>query len=92
MDCVILPGFHAGNLPHFPPLLQGNFIGFSADGDEVTDRLPGGSTDESDDVGMERNFPGFWMLGKFNTVILVGIFTVNLADGWMNGTDNRHTD
>ena len=31
--------------------------GFSCDGDGVSDGLPHGLTDESDDVQMERNFP-----------------------------------
>ena len=33
-----------------------------------------------------------WVLGKVHTAILVGIFMMILADGWMDGTDNRHTD
>ena len=43
------------------------------------DGLPDGSTDESDDVWMERNFPGLLHFRKFHTGILIGIFTVNLA-------------
>ena len=58
----------------------------------MTEGLPDGSTDESDDVQMERNFPGFWMFGRFHIEIPMGIFTMNLADGWTDGTDNRHTD
>ena len=73
------------------PLLLGNFE-FSADGDGVTDSLPDGSTDQSDDVWMERNFPGSWTFRTFHAAILMVIFTVNFADGWMDGTDNRHTD
>ena len=64
----------------------------SADGDSVTDKLPGGLTDESDEVQMEGNFPINWNFRKFHTVILVGIFTVNLADGWTDGTDDGHTE
>ena len=33
-----------------------------------------------------------WTFGKFCTAILIGIFTVNLADGWLDGMDDRHTD
>ena len=29
---------------------------------------------------------------EFHPAIIVGIFTMNLADGWMDGIDNRHTD
>ena len=32
------------------------------------------------------------MYRKFCTAILVGIFTVNLDDGWMDGTDDGCTD
>ena len=56
------------------------------------DRLPNQSTDESNDVWMERSFPGFSCFGKFCTGILISIFTMNLADGWMDGTDDGHTD
>ena len=65
---------------------------FSADGDEVTDRLPDGLTDESDDVQMERIFPMHWSFRKFHPAILMVIFTMNLAHGWMDGMDDRHTD
>ena len=73
-------------------IITGIFYGFSADGDKVTDRLPDASTDESNDVWMERNFPRFLVFMKFHTAKLVCIFTVNLADGWMDATDNRHID
>ena len=33
-----------------------------------------------------------WIFKKFHTAILVGIFTVNLGDGWMDGTDDGQTD
>ena len=36
-------------------------------------------------------FPGLYV-HDFHTAVLVGIFTVNLADGWMDGTDDGHTD
>ena len=76
----------------FSPLLLGNFDGFSADGDGMIDRLPDGSTDESDDVQTERNFPRIWTFRKLHPAILVGIFTMHLADGWVDGMDNGHTD
>ena len=75
----------------FSPLLPGISNGFSADGAEVMDRLPDGSTDESVDVQTEVSFPRYGVVGKLCTGILVGIFTVNLADGRMNGVDNGHT-
>ena len=54
-----------------------DFYGFSADGDGVTDGLPDGSTDKSDDVWMEGKFPVKWTLGKFHTGILMGIFSMS---------------
>ena len=41
---------------------------------------------------MERSIPGFSCYGKFHTGILIDVFTMNLADHWMDGTDNGHTD
>ena len=76
----------------FSPLLLGTFNGCSADGDDVMDGLHDGLTDESDDVQMDRKFPGITCFRKLNRGILIGIFTMNLADGWMDRTDNRHTD
>ena len=58
----------------------------------MTDGLPDGSTDKSDDVQTEEIFPGYWTFGKSFTAILTGIFTMNLADGWMDGADDGHTD
>ena len=49
----------------FSPLLPENLNVFSADGDEVTDRLPDGLTDESNDVWIKRNFPMIWTFGNF---------------------------
>ena len=69
-----------------------SFDGFSADGDGVTDGLSDGLTDKSNEVWMERKFPGNWTFGILCPAILVGIFTMNLADGWMDGADDRHTD
>ena len=46
----------------FLPIVLGIFDGFSADGDGVTDRLPDGSTDKSNEVHMEGNFPRIWTL------------------------------
>ena len=43
----------------FLPMITNDFDRFSAHGDKVTDGLPDGSTDKSDDVQMERNFLGF---------------------------------
>ena len=63
---------------------------FSTDGGEVTDGLPDGLTDESDDVWTERKFPTKWTSGKFHTAMLMGIFTINLADGWTDGTHDGH--
>ena len=62
---------------------------FSADSDRVMDGLPHGLTDKSNDVWVERNFPGKWSCRKFHTVILMGIFTMNLADGWTDGTNRN---
>ena len=56
----------------------------------MTDRLPDGLTDESVDVQTERSFPRFSCFRKFHTGILIGIFTMNLANGRMDGTDNGH--
>ena len=75
----------------FSPLLPGSFNGFSADGYRVNDRLPDGLTDESNEVFTERNFPMNWTFGKFCPAIFIGIFTVKLADGWMDRMDGRHT-
>ena len=75
----------------FSPLLLENFVGFSADGDRVTDGLHDGLKEKSIDVWMERNFPMKWSFGKFHPAILMGTSTMNLG-GWMDGMDNRHTD
>ena len=79
----------------FSPLFLGIFDRFLADGDEVMDGLADGSTEESNDIWMERSFPGFpefLCFGEFHTGVLIGIFTMNLADGWMDRTDDGHTD
>ena len=55
------------------------------------DGLPDGLTANSIDVQMEGTFPGYCIIGNFHTGILVGIFTVNLADCQMDGADNGHT-
>ena len=55
------------------------------------DRLPDGSTDESIDVQMEGSFPRYCIYGNFHTGILIAIFTMNLADGRADRTDDRHT-
>ena len=75
----------------FLPINTGIFNGFSADGDEVMNRLPDGSIDESVDVQMEGSFPGYCIVRNFHTAILIGIFTVNLADGRIDRTDDGHT-
>ena len=76
----------------FSPLLLGNFDRFSAYGDRVTDALPDELTVGSDDVWMEVNLPMIWIFRKFHPAILVGIFTINFADGWMDGMDDGCTD
>ena len=38
------------------------------------------------------NFPRIQTFRKFNTVRLIRFFTMNLADGWMDGTHNGHTE
>ena len=55
------------------------------------DRLPDGLADESIDVQMEGSFPGCCVNRNFYMGILIGIFTVNLADGRMDRMDDRHT-
>ena len=57
----------------------------------MKDGLPDGLTDESIDVQTERSFPGYSIFGDFHTGILIGIFTVNLADGRMDRMDDGHT-
>ena len=39
-----------------------------------------------------KEFSWVFDIQEFHPAILVGIFTVNLADGWMDGTDSGHTD
>ena len=39
-----------------------------------------------------RDFPWDLDFGKFHPAILMGIFTVTLADGWMDRMDDGHTD
>ena len=58
----------------------------------MNDGLPDGLTDESDDVNMETKFPGNFTFRKLHPAILMGVFTMKLADGWMDGMDDRHTD
>ena len=41
---------------------------------------------------MERNLLTNGSFGKFHTAILVGILTLNLADGWMDGTGDGYTN
>ena len=55
------------------------------------DRLPDGLTDESIDVWMEGSFPRYCANGNFCTGILIGIFTMKLADGRMDRADDGHT-
>ena len=56
---VTLPGICTGDLLYFPPhSYQGILIGFSEDGDGMNAGLFDGSTDESDNVWMEGNYPG----------------------------------
>ena len=58
----------------------------------MTDRLPDGSTDESADVWTEEDLPVNWILRKFHTSILVGIFIMGLTDGQTDRTADGHTD
>ena len=58
----------------------------------MTDGLPNGLTDKSDEVWTEGNFPMYRTFGKFHPAKLKGIFTENFADGWTDGTHDRHTD
>ena len=71
--------------------MKGNFDGFAADGDELTDRLPVLWTDDSVDVWMKGIFPGFSACGNFHTGMFICIFTVGLADGRMDVTEDKHT-
>ena len=41
---------------------------------------------------MEGRFIGIATFGNFGPERLMGIFTVNFADGLMDGMDNRYTD
>ena len=75
----------------FLSMITRNFDRFSADSDKVMDGLPDGLTDESDDVWTERNYCRKWTFRKLHTGILIGIFTMNLADGLTDGTDNGIT-
>ena len=90
--CEFLLGLHAGILPCFSLHDYQGFLQVSADGDGVTDRLPDGLTDKSDDVQMERNFPRIWTFRKFCPATLISIFAMNLADGLTDRTDDGHTD
>ena len=66
----------------FLQMITGEFFnGFSADGDKVMDGLPDGSTDKSNDVLTEWNFPVNCFFREFCTGILMGIFTMNLDEG-----------
>ena len=83
---VILLGFCGGTLLHVSPHHYWGVLtvfSFSADGDEVVDRLPKGFTDEAVDLWMERSFPRYCIYGNFHTGILVCIFTVSVSDGRM---------
>ena len=56
-------GIHAGNVPHFSPIIPRDFDQFSADSDGVDDRLPDGLTDESNDAWINRSLPYCTLLG-----------------------------
>ena len=49
-------------------------------------------TDESDDVWTEGNLPGTLTFGKFDRAVLLGTFTMNVADGQMDGMDDGWTN
>ena len=72
----------AGNLPCVSPHSYSRILmGWQTDG------LSDGSTDKSNEVWMERKFPRNWTFRKLwnRPAILVGIFIMNLAQGWMVG-------
>ena len=75
----------------FLPIEPGIFNSVSAHGDEVMDELPDGLTDQSDDVQMEGILPRYFIFDNCCTGILIDIFTMDLADGRTDGTDDRHT-
>ena len=58
----------------------------------MTDGLPDGSTDKSDHIWTDGNFPGISTLGKFGPGILMGISTMDLVYGWTDRMDDGHTD
>ena len=42
--------------------------------------------------GQKGFFSGILCFGKLHTGILISIFTLNLAYGWMDKTDDGHTE
>ena len=73
----------------FSTILLGIFDGFSADGDEVMDGLPDGSTDKSVNVQMEGSFPGYCIIRNFCTGILIGIFTMKMVTCHVDAMTDR---
>ena len=82
-ECRDVPGY-------FSPLVLGSFDGDSADSvtDGMNDILYDGMTDNSNDVHINGNLPGSWTVKKFSPKILLGTYTMNSADGMMDGIDN----
>ena len=58
----------------------------------MDETLSDGVTDESNYVWIVWNFPRSQMIGYFPLWIRLGTFTMNSADGRMDGMDDRHTD
>ena len=58
----------------------------------MNDRLPDESTDKLVDVWMEANCPRVYTFGKFCPGILICIFTMKFADGWMERADDGQSD
>ena len=58
----------------------------------TVNRLLEGLTDKSDDAWTEGKLSWVLDFWKFHPAILMGIFTMNLTDGWMDRTDDGRTD
>ena len=88
---VILLGFCAGNLLHHSPHdYMGILTGFQQ---MVMRQWMDCLMDQQTNLIMYKwkGVSRYCTIINFHTGILIGIFTVNLADGRTDGTDNRHT-